>query len=47
MNDLDYPNRWADVRERKRRRTLIRINNILIAIICILSVVGYIVIIQH
>jgi len=47
MNDLDYPNRWADVRERKRRRTLIRLNNILLATVVVLSVVGYILIIQH
>jgi hypothetical protein len=46
MNDLDYPNRWEDVRERVRRRTLIRLNNILITVICFLSVVTVIFIIK-
>jgi hypothetical protein len=47
MTDLDYPTRWEEVRERVRRRHLIRLNNILITVVCILSVVGYIVIFKQ
>jgi hypothetical protein len=44
---MSKPNRWQIALERKSKHFWIRLNNIMIIVVSILSVVGYIVIILN